>query len=63
MNFCYDSMAELAGARSGQEYLNAYSHCLGHRFRMAAEDAQHLFQDCLHASQALARPFLGTSGS
>jgi hypothetical protein len=58
-NFCSDAMAELAAARSGPEYLNVYSQCLGRRFRMAAEDAQHLFQDCLDASQAFTRPFLG----
>jgi hypothetical protein len=58
-NFCSDAMAELAGARSGSEFLNLYTQCLGRRFRMAADDAQHLFQDWLNASQALTLPFLG----
>jgi hypothetical protein len=58
-NFCSDAMAGFAAARSGPEFLNAYSQCLGQRFRMAAEDAQHLFQDWLDVSQAFTRPFLG----
>jgi hypothetical protein len=57
-NFWSDAIAELAGARSGTEFLNLYSQCLGRRFRMAADDAQHLFQDWLNASQAPTRPFL-----
>jgi hypothetical protein len=57
-NFWSDAMAELAGARSGSEFMNLYSQCLGRRFRMAADDAQHLFQDWLNASQVPTRPFL-----
>ena len=58
-SFCSNTMAELAGARSGTDFLNLYLQCLGRRFRMAADDAQHLFQDWLTASQALTLLFLG----
>jgi hypothetical protein len=56
---CSESMAELAAARSASEFMDAYSHCLARRFRMAADDAQRLYRNYLQLTQAFARPFMG----